>query len=145
MYFPDYFCTGWLSSLHVSKYSSGSKWIWELRTDVRKYLSLGFQLFTSKTLVLLYSGSIFQQKNCQIRYCLFVWNMRINSNARPLAISRIWLFCLFYDNWLHVKNFLQKTLKHLSSSEVTYMLDLDHIHSVSRISVFFLALVHIRP
>lgn len=148
-------CPGWLSSLYVSKYCV-TCWRDFSISDRSEFRNLG-QMYENKCLrvfnflqaKLLFSCTVvvlFSKKCCQIRYSyLFVWNNevpRFNSNARTLAISRIWLFCLFYDNWLHVKTVFTKNIKNLSSSEVTFILDPDHKHSVPKISVFLGACSH---
>lgn len=96
---------------------------------------------------LLFSCTVvvfFSKKYCQIKYCLFVWNMRFPDSIQKHVwhISDLTLLPSLWQLTSCEEFFLQKTLKHLSSSEVTYILDLDHIHSVSRISVFLGACSH---
>lgn len=99
----------------------------------------------SHTVVVLFSKNIGENNSrCQSRYCLFVWNMRFPDSIQ----MHIHLPYLGFDSFVFPmtidfmwRMFLQKTLKNLSSSEVTYILDLDHITQCFKDCRFFGALV----
>lgn len=109
-------------------------------TCLKVFNFLQAKLLLSCTVVVFFS-----KKDCKIRYCLCVWNMRFPDSIQmhvhlPYLGFDYFVFPMtIYFMW---RLFLQKTLQGLSSSEVTYIFDLDHIHSVPRFSVFLGACSH---